>query len=339
MAAKGRHQNRSSSLAKPLKLYCILVTTLSIITLIYFFWKNPQEDKTAESLKQTGEYSDTHMDIEQPVVENKGPGFEGDKIVHLDLKGAPPKISYFSKLFPLIKKLGATGILIEYEDMFPYSNELANISALNAYSTEDIITINNLAKENDLKIIPLVQTFGHMEFILKLKDFKDYREVHAYPQVICPTHENTKHLIKIILKQIVQAHPDAQMIHIGADEVYYIGQCNRCTDFMLKYSYTKNQLFLEHINNVVSVINELFPHLKILMWDDQFRSLSQSELKKVSLSNSIEPVVWKYTKEVYEDLGPSLWDNYSKKFRNVWAASAFKGAVGKTNLNYQIFLA
>ena len=55
------------------------------------------------------------------------------RLVHLDLKGAPPIVKYYEKLFPLIKKCGATGLLIEYEDMFPYSGKLQDIAAHNAY--------------------------------------------------------------------------------------------------------------------------------------------------------------------------------------------------------------
>ena len=37
------------------------------------------------------------------------------------------------KIFPLIRSWGATGLLVEYEDMFPYSGALRDIAAPNVY--------------------------------------------------------------------------------------------------------------------------------------------------------------------------------------------------------------
>uniref|UniRef100_V5GYD2 beta-N-acetylhexosaminidase n=1 Tax=Anoplophora glabripennis TaxID=217634 RepID=V5GYD2_ANOGL len=312
-------------LAKPLKLYGLLILILAGMSLFYFLRKKPNESYRVKKREQENNYMFNEFD--EPAHQRNIP-FEGEKIVHFDLKGAPPKISYYLKLFPLLSKLGSTGILMEYEDMFPYSGELNNISALNAYSLEDIRKINEMAKENNLKVIPLIQTFGHMEFILKLSDYKNYREVPAYPQVICPTHENTLKLITAMIEQVIAAHPGAEMIHIGADEVYYLGICSRCTDAMLKYNLSKNLLFLEHINNIIDIINRRYPHIRILMWDDQIRSISLEDLKKEHFIDNIEPVVWRYTKDVYEELGPTLWNSYNKVFTKVWAASAFKGATG-----------
>ncbi|CAF2711727.1 unnamed protein product, partial [Rotaria sp. Silwood2] len=80
--------------------------------------------------------------------------------VHFDLKGAPPKISYFEKLFPLLHKLGAIGICIEYEDMFPFDGIISSIKHKQAYTKDDIEKINQLAKDNHLDIMPLLQTYG-----------------------------------------------------------------------------------------------------------------------------------------------------------------------------------
>ena len=110
--------------------------------------------------------------------------FKGHRLVHLDLKGAPPRVSYYEDFFPLIRNLGATGIVMEYEDMFPFSGpQLQDLPAYNAYSKSDIQHILQLATNNGLEIIPLIQTFGHLEFLLKLEKYAELREVHKYPQV------------------------------------------------------------------------------------------------------------------------------------------------------------
>lgn len=107
--------------------------------------------------------------------------FNGERIIHLDLKGAPPSIAYFQQLFPLLHALNVTGLLIEYEDIFPYSERFTH--AINTYSKEDVKLLVKTAKKNKLDVIPLIQTFGHLEFLLKVYKFFHLREVHRYPQV------------------------------------------------------------------------------------------------------------------------------------------------------------
>uniref|UniRef100_A0A6I8P3C2 Hexosaminidase D n=1 Tax=Ornithorhynchus anatinus TaxID=9258 RepID=A0A6I8P3C2_ORNAN len=58
------------------------------------------------------------------------------RLVHLDLKGAAPKISYLEQLFPLLSQLGATGVLVEYEDMFPFQGDLGILRSPYAYRSE-----------------------------------------------------------------------------------------------------------------------------------------------------------------------------------------------------------
>ncbi|CAK5099506.1 unnamed protein product [Meloidogyne enterolobii] len=63
--------------------------------------------------------------------------------MHFDFKGAPPKPSYFISLLPLLQNMGFNGLLIEWEDMFPYKGRLANAINGDAYTMDEIFTPNS----------------------------------------------------------------------------------------------------------------------------------------------------------------------------------------------------
>jgi hexosaminidase len=48
---------------------------------------------------------------------------------------------------------------------------------------------------NGLKVMPLLQVYGHLEYVLKLKEFMYLREDSRYPQVITPCLEESYKLI------------------------------------------------------------------------------------------------------------------------------------------------
>ncbi|EDL34830.1 hexosaminidase (glycosyl hydrolase family 20, catalytic domain) containing, isoform CRA_b [Mus musculus] len=140
------------------------------------------------------------------------------RLVHLDLKGAPPKVSYLSEVFPLFHALGANGLLIEYEDMFPYEGHLRLLRAKHAYSPSEVTEILRLARLSELEVIPLVQTFGHMEFVLKHAAFAHLREVALFPNTLNPHEAESLALVQAMIDQILELHRDVRWLHIGCDE-------------------------------------------------------------------------------------------------------------------------
>lgn len=245
----------------------------------------------------------------------------------------------------MLKTLGATGILIEYEDMFPYSGILSSIAAKNAYSKKNILEILQAAKSLDLTVIPLVQTFGHLEFALKLKEFYHLREVPESPQSLCPSLNTSFTFINELITQVVDLHtlnqqqqnmildrhddnfrniPKLTHIHIGCDEVYQLGECPRCREKI------HDQLFLDHVYNVASFIKKKWPTLKVIIWDDQIRQISLEFLKNSAIGKMVEPMIWVYAEDVYKFIQSQSWDKYSQVFPTAWVAGAYKGAFGET---------
>lgn len=263
---------------------------------------------------------------------------DSHRLVHLDLKGAPPKVSHLEQLFSLFRQWGSTGLLIEWEDTFPYVRDLAPIgsngpsSQGGAYSVEEARLILQLAGEAGLAVIPLVQTFGHLEFVLKHDNWRHLREVEAYPSSMCPSHPGAIPLATSLVRQIVEFHPDIQFIHIGADEVWHMGMCTTCIKRLETCKNGRAELFLEHIMTILQFIKETYPTLRVMMWDDMLRGIDLNILKEYNLGLYVEPMVWHYQPMQSFQLSPDLWEKYSCVFNNIWIASAFKGATGSCQI-------
>lgn len=168
-----------------------------------------------------------------------------DKLVHLDLKGSPPKLNYLKELIPYLKKVGATGLLVEYEDFFPYEGDLESVKNQNHYTKSELDQLFDLIKANELKLIPLVQTYGHLEYVLKLKQYAYLREAKEHFNVITPCLNDTyEKVVFRMMDQILEMHPETlEYIHIGCDEVYFVNRHPDCSitkmrsvqDFFIKY--------------------------------------------------------------------------------------------------------
>lgn len=73
-----------------------------------------------------------------------------------------------------MRSWGATGLILEWEDTFPYNKELSPIGSngpkglSSGYTAQEARQILQLAGDSGLAVMPLIQTFGHMEVSNKL---------------------------------------------------------------------------------------------------------------------------------------------------------------------------
>lgn len=253
-----------------------------------------------------------------------------ERIVHIDLKGAAPKVEYFKDFFKMLKDFGATGILLEYEDVFPFTGRLKEAVHGQAYTLKDIELMKKWAVENNLYIIPLVQTYGHLEWILKVKSFAHLRDHQDYPQVITQCLEESYDVIYDMLDQVIDQHKDSLYFHIGLDEVYYKLMHPNCSETLFNNDFTK--AFLSHLTKVAAHVREKLPKAKILIWDDMLHNMDENtmeEFKPQISKYEIEPMIWAYMEDVKTWFQPYLYVKYGHIFKNVWAASAYKGASGE----------
>lgn len=253
----------------------------------------------------------------------------GKKLVHFDLKGAPPKIDYLLKLIGVFAELGADGLLVEYEDMFPYDGELKVLqaSAQSAYSGEEVLSIQEAAKAKGMEVIPLIQTFGHMEFVLKHASLSSLREVPHCLGTLSPHGDRPLQLVMEMIRQVLELHPGITTLHIGADEVYMLGQGEQSRKWLESHDGGVAALFLSHVTRVARAVKMAWPQLTLLMWDDMMRDMSPATLRDCGLVGLVQPMLWDYTPDLDVEKTVSLLEKYSGAgLAEVWAASSFKGS-------------
>ncbi|XP_045425748.1 hexosaminidase D isoform X2 [Lemur catta] len=213
--------------------------------------------------------------------------------------------------------------------MFPYEGPLRLLRARFSYSPAEVKEILHLAGLHQLEVVPLVQTFGHMEFVLKHGAFAHLREVAAFPNTLNPHEPESLALVGAMIDQVLQQHPGARRLHIGCDEVYYLGEGEASRQWLQQEQNSKAKLCLSHVRAVASHVLARHPHVTPLAWDDMLRDMPEDQLTASGVPQLVEPVLWDYAADLDVHGKVLLMQKYRQcGFRRLWAASAFKGATG-----------
>ena len=136
-----------------------------------------------------------------------------DVLVHIDLKGLPWSLDMFFKRIKALSESGVTGIIIEWEDYFPYSGNISYLRSEHAYTqrmkSKQIVAS---AEHFNLEVIFLVNTLGHTEFILEHN-----MNLQAGSGTLDPEDTEAQNIIQEILSQVMSFHTKGTRIHIGCD--------------------------------------------------------------------------------------------------------------------------
>ena len=148
-----------------------------------------------------------------PVRQEKG--LFGEVLIHLDLKGAPPKFEFLMDFISFFAsgrgdKAGAnkfglvTGFLMEFEDTLPFKGNLECVRAdsgiQKCYTVDQIkILVKRVTVELGLQLIPLVQVFSHLEYVLKRNQYKHLREEPDKMLSLCPMRDGSLELVQELI--------------------------------------------------------------------------------------------------------------------------------------------
>lgn len=224
------------------------------------------------------------------VAETSQPAIE-KRCVHIDLKGPKIPFEIFCSLLEQLARWGINGVLVEYEHRIPFLPLPDQFPTSHRYTESQIRFLVEKAKSLGIEWIPLVQTFGHVEYLSRLKNTEILFENPQYPSQLCPSKKEVKRYVEELIDYICYLHPESKYIHVGQDETHQLGICNECSKRMEKLG-GKIELYLDHTR---FVWEQVFKHGKIpVLWADMFMGNGRFDLVD-KIDKRVILIPWDYT--------------------------------------------
>ncbi len=132
----------------------------------------------------------------------------------------------------------------------------------------DILTQNEVreiiayCRSRGLEVFPEVPLLAHTDYICHAHPEIAERNDDPYPNAYCPNHPNTYPIVFDILEEVIEVFKP-KFVHIGHDELYDIGLCDRCKD---KKPY---EIFAEHIIKIHDFLAK--KSVGTMMWGDRLQ--------------------------------------------------------------------
>jgi hexosaminidase len=182
---------------------------------------------------------------------------------HIDMRIQVMKMSALKKLAYQLHQRGINTLIMEWEGSYPYKEETI-ISNQYAYKPAEIKDFIKYCNGLHMDVIPLQQTFGHVEYILKHYKYAALREDEKDFSQVCPSElDKCRGLFTKLLTDMARTH-DSPYIHIGGDETFLLGHCEKCQRKVAQSGLSG--LYFDYIKMICDIVVSLGK--KPVLWAD-----------------------------------------------------------------------
>lgn len=182
---------------------------------------------------------------------------------HLDLRVQVMKMPALKKFAKQLKDGGLNTLIMEWEATYPFENHPL-IPNQFAYSRDEVKEFVAYCENLGIDVIPLQQSFGHVEYILRHYRYKELREDQKdYSQINPLREELAKELFTDLYKDMISTHK-SEYIHIGGDETYLLGHSKESKAKVAAVG--KGRLYGDYIKLLCEIVVSLGK--KPVLWAD-----------------------------------------------------------------------
>lgn len=237
---------------------------------------------------------------------------------YLEFRNFYPKLEHVYNYLEQMADRHINAILVEMEDKRPFlSPTLKGLqNKENGFSLEAVRTLEKKAAELFIELIPLQQSFGHLEYVLKQPEYIALRELPESAGELCPSNNGSIRLVEELLKDMKDLFPRSSYLHLGCDEVWSLGSCKKCIESGL----TRHQLFIHYINHLIDFVCRMGK--TPLFWHDMLMECTTEELKE--LDSRAIVVLWMYDGNDMKKRAAVMLDKMREAGICIWGGCAVR---------------
>ncbi|HTI90202.1 MAG TPA: beta-N-acetylhexosaminidase [Puia sp.] len=173
---------------------------------------------------------------------------------HLDLRIQVMTMEALREFALKLSKSGINTIVMEWEATYPFEKDPL-IPNRYAYSKEEVVSFIKYCTGLGIDVIPLQQSFGHVEYILRHEKYRALREDQKDYSQVCPLETAGDSLLFTRLyTELISTHT-SKYIHIGGDETYLLGHDDKCR--LKAEQEGKSKLYTDYIKMLCNIVLKL----------------------------------------------------------------------------------
>ncbi len=154
----------------------------------------------------------------------------------------------------------------------------------------EVKEILDSARELGFEIIPEVQSLGHVQWltyahpeigeraeadkVVTDTTGEDLRPESFYTHCYCPSNERSYEIMFELLDEVIELAKPQRYVHMGHDEVYHLGLCERCKN------YSHAELFAKDVNRYYGYLSK--KGLKMAIWADMLQPITPYKTHEAS---------------------------------------------------------
>ena len=184
-------------------------------------------------------------------------------IFHIDLNSVALKEDYLRKWLLKAADMGYNAVLWEVEDKVKWETCPECVSP-DAFSKKTFKEIVKYSKSLGLEPIPLLQTVGHAEYVLRHKKYISFKEDPLKYDCYATGKPELRKFIKSWIKEYLDLFGGIRYFHLGGDEAYEFA--TNPSSYAEVRKYGKGKLYADYMSDVARPL--LKKGIRPCIWND-----------------------------------------------------------------------